>query len=127
VTVEPVLIIQVPSGSAIERQLRGQPPPALSTDEVIVQTGPTDARGVLEEMEGDVVLSLPAPQELGRRAAELRRVLDQAGLGTAPLVVVVQAGEELRQEEAAPLVEAARAARAARRPVILRIIRPSER
>lgn len=126
-TVEPVLIIQVPSGSAIERQLRGQPPPALSTDEVIVQTGPTDARGVLEEMEGDVVLSLPAPQELGRRAAELRRVLDQAGLGTAPLVVVVQAGEELRQEEAAPLVEAARAARAARRPVILRIIRPSER
>jgi hypothetical protein len=124
VTVEPVLIIQVPSGSAIERQLRGQPPPALSTDEVIVQTGPTDARGVLEEMEGDVVLSLPAPQELGRRAAELRRVLDQAGLGTAPLVVVVQAGEELRQEEAAPLVEAARAAR---RPVILRIIRPSER
>jgi hypothetical protein len=124
VTVEPVLIIQVPRGSAIERQLRDQPPAALSTDDVIVQTGPTDARGVLEEMEGDVVLALPAPQELGRRATELRRVLDQAGLGTAPLVVVVQAGEELREEEAAPLVEAARAAR---RPVILRIIRPSER
>ena len=123
-TVEPILIIQVPSGSAIERQLRDQPPPALSTDEVIVQTGPTDARGVLEEMAGDVVLALPAPQELERRAAELTRVLDQAGLGTAPLVVVVQAGEELREEEAAPLVEAARAAR---RPVILRIIRPSER
>ena len=123
-TVEPILIIQVPSGSAIERQLHDQPPPALSTDEVIVQTGPTDALGVLEEMEGDVVLALPAPQELERRAAELTRVLDQAGLGTAPLVVVVQAGEELREEEAAPLVEAARAAR---RPVILRIIRPSER
>ena len=89
-----------------------------------MQTGPTDARGVLEEMAGEVVLALPAPQELERRAAELTRVLDQAGLGTAPLVVVVQAGEELREEEAAPLVEAARAAR---RPVILRIIRPSER
>src|SRR5690348_17771888 len=46
-----------------------------------------------------------SPQELARRAAELKRVLDQAGLGTAPLVVVVQAGEELREDEAAPLVE----------------------
>ena len=123
-TEQPTLIIQVPSGSAIERQLRDRPPPALKTDEVIVQTGPTDARGVLEEMDGDVVLAVPGPQELARRAAELKRVLDHAGLGTAPLVVVVQAGEELREDEAAPLVEAARAAR---RPVILRIIRPSER
>ena len=51
-------------------------------------------------------------------------MLDQAGSGTPPLVVVIQAGEELREEEAAPIVDAARTAR---RPVILRIIRPSER
>jgi hypothetical protein len=121
---QPTLLIQVPGGSAIERQLRDRRPPSVSTDDVVVQTGPTDARGALEEMAGEIVLALPAPEELGRHAAELRHVLDQAGPGTAPLVVVVQAGEELLEEEAAPLVEAARSAR---RPVILRIIRPSER
>jgi hypothetical protein len=120
---QPTLIIQVPSGSAIERQLRQRPPASLIGDDVLVQTGPTDERGVLEEMAGDVVLALPAPEELGRQPAELRRVIDQAGPGTAPLVVVIQAGEELLEEDAAPLVNAARSAR---RPVILRVIRPSE-
>ena len=120
---QPTLIVQVPGGSAIERQLRDRPPASLIGDDVLVQTGPTDERGVLEEMAGDVVLALPAPQELGRQTAELGRVLDQAGPGTAPLVVVIQAGEELLEEEAAPLVDAARTAR---RPVILRVIRPSE-
>jgi hypothetical protein len=120
---QPTLIVQVPGGSAIERQLRERPPASLIGDDVLVQTGPTDERGVLEEMAGDVVLALLAPEELERQAAELTRVLDQAGPGTAPLVVVIQAGEELLEEEAAPLVNAARSAR---RPVILRVIRPSE-
>lgn len=121
---EPTLIVQVPRGSAIERQLRDRCPASLTADDVVVQTGPTDPRGVLEEMGGEVVFAIPAPQELGRQAAELKRVLDEAGSGTAPLVVVVDAGEELLDEEAAPLVGAARGAH---RPVILRIIRPSER
>lgn len=120
---QPTLIVQVPGGSAIERQLRDRPPASLIGDDVLVQTGPTDERGVLEAMAGDVVLALAAPEELGRRAGELTRVLDQAGPGTAPLVVVVQAAEELLEEEAAPLVNAARSAR---RPVILRVMRPSE-
>ena len=89
-----------------------------------MQTGPTDANGVLEALAGDVVLSLPAPEGLRRHAADLKRVIDQAGSGTAPLVVVIEAGEELLEEEVAPLVGAARTAR---RTVILRIVRPSER
>jgi hypothetical protein len=120
----PALIIQVPRGSAIERQLNDERPASLRADDVVLQTGPTDGRGVLEEMAGEVVLALPDPEELRRHAAELRHVLDQAGPGTAPLTVVIDAGEELLEEEAAPLVAAARAAR---RPVILRIVRPSER
>jgi hypothetical protein len=120
----PTLLIQVPRGSAIERQLHDRRPASLSADDVVVQTGPTDGSGVLEGMAGAVVLALPAPEELGRHAAELGHVLDQAGPGTAPLVVVIEAGEELLEEQAAPLVGAARAAR---RPVILRVIRPSER
>lgn len=120
---EPALLIQVPRGSAIEGQLRDRRPVSLRADDVLVQTGPTDDHGALEAMAGEVVLGLAGPDELGRRAGELKRVLDQAGTGTAPLVVVVEAAEELREEEAAPLLGAARRAR---RPVILRIIRPSE-
>jgi hypothetical protein len=117
------LIIQVPRGSAIERQLHDQPPASLRAEDVVVQTGSTDASGVLEEGGGEVVLALPAPEELRRQAAELSRILDQAGTGTSPLVVVIEAGEELVDQEAAPLIEAARKAP---RPVILRIVRPSE-
>jgi hypothetical protein len=121
---QPTLIIQVPRGSELERQLRDQRPASLVADDVLIQTGATDAQGVLEETSGEVVLAVPAPQELRRQAGELTRLLQEAGTGTAPLVVVIQAGEELLEDEAAPLVSAARRAR---RPVILRIIRPSER
>jgi hypothetical protein len=121
---EPTLIIQVPRGSAIERQLRDQPPPALSGDDVLVQTGPTDAHGNLEEMAGEVVLSVPAPEELTRSPDDLQRVLHQAGTGTAPLVVVVGAAEELQDHQVAAVVAAAHRAP---RTVILRVIRPSER
>jgi hypothetical protein len=121
---QPNLIIQVPRGSAIEKQLHDQPPASLTADDVLVQTGPTDARGVLEALAGEVVLALPAPEGLRRHAAELKRLLDDAGTGTAPLVVVIDAGEELLEEEVAPLVAAARTAH---RMVMLRVIRPSER
>ena len=121
---QPTLIIQVPRDSAIERQLRVGPPRAMRGDDVLVQTAATDEDGNLEALAGDVVLSVPAPEELVRQTDEVQRVLRQAGTGTAPLVIVVEAAEELQDDEAALVVAAAR--RAAR-PVILRIVRPSER
>lgn len=93
-------------------------------DDVLVQTGPTDDDGNLEQLPGEVVLSVPAPAELLRQAAELRRVLRMPGTGTAPLVIVVEAAEELQEDQAALVVETARRAP---RPVILRVVRPSER
>ncbi len=123
---EPILIIQVPRGSAIERQLREDPPAAARAGEVVVEAGITDEAGNLEPaLAGEVVLSLPAPEVLGQQAADVGRVLHQAGAGTDPLVIVVEAAEALADEELAPVVAAA--ARAPRRPVILRVIRPSER
>jgi hypothetical protein len=120
----PALIIQVPRGSNVERQLREEPPPALSTLEVLVQTGATDDQGVLEPpIGGEVVLSVPSPESLERQGEDVRRVVGQAGTGTAPLVIVVEAGEVLRQEDLEPVVAAASRAS---RPVILRVIRPSE-
>ena len=119
------MIIQVPGGSAVERQLREDPPPAAASPQVLVQTGETDPEGSLEPpSSGEVVLSLPAPEGLERQADDVRRVLGRNRTGTQPLVVVVEAAEELRQEELAPLVAAAERNE---RPVILRIIRPSER
>lgn len=121
---QPTLIIQVPRGSAIERQLRSGPPPAIDAHDVLVQAAPTDDQGNLEALAGEVVLSVPAPEELVRQADEMERVLRHPGTGTAPLVIEVGAAEELQPEQATLVVEAARRAP---RQVILRIVRPSER
>ncbi len=115
------LIIQVPRDSAVREQLGTRPPATVSGVEVVVEAGPTDADGNLESLTGgEVVLSVPSPEALEREADEVRRVITRAGTGSAPLVVVVEAAEELREEELAPVLEAA--AHTAR-PVILRVIR----
>jgi hypothetical protein len=121
---QPSLIIQVPRGSAIEAQLRSQPPAAVNADHVLVQTGPTDDRSNLEAMAGEVVLSYPSPEELTRHGDDVQRVVRLAGTGSAPVVVGVDAAEELREDQAALVVAAARHAP---RTVILRFMRPSER
>ena len=120
---QPNLIFQVPRGSEIERQLRSEPPLVFPSNEVLVETGPTDDQGNLEALAGETVLSVPSFAELARQAEELKRVLRRAGTGTEPLVVVVGAAEVLQDQEATAVVEAARDAP---RPVFVRVIRPSE-
>jgi hypothetical protein len=93
----------------------------LAGDAVVVETILTDAEGNLEPPpDGEVVLSVPSPETLRREPGEVHRVIAEAGEGVEPLVVVVEAAEELRDEELAVVREAAgRASRA----VILRVIR----
>jgi hypothetical protein len=67
-----------------------------------------------------VVLSVPSPESLAREADEVRRVIARAGTGVEPLVVVVEAAEELRDDELAAVVNATDHAS---RPVILRVLR----
>ena len=118
---EPALIVQVPRGSAVERRLREDPPTVVAGGEVTVQTSATDPEGNLEaSAAGEVVLSVPSPEALVRARDEVRRVIARAGTGVEPLLIVVEAAEELRDEELAPTVEAARHTP---RPVILRVIR----
>lgn len=118
---EPKLIIQVPRGGAVDRQLDADPPQSVSDGEVVVTAAPTDAQGHLDPpAAGDVVLSVPSPEALEREADEVRRVLARAGTGVEPLVVVVEAAEELREDELATVVEAAQHAS---RAVILRVVR----
>jgi hypothetical protein len=118
---EPRLIIQIPLGSAVERQFSVAPLPAVASGEVVVIAGATDAHGNLEAPgAGVVVLSVPSPETLAREAEEVRRVIGRAGAGAEPLVVVVEAAEELREDELAAVLEASdHTARA----VILRVIR----
>ncbi len=87
----------------------------------MVEVGPADAQGHLEPpAAGKVVLSVPSPEALAREPGEVRRVISQAGTGLDPLVLVVEAAEELREEELAAVLQAAGHTS---RPVILRILR----
>jgi hypothetical protein len=87
----------------------------------VVETLATDPQGSLEPPSaGEVVLSVASPEALAREAAEVRRVIAHAGTGVEPLVLEVEAAEELRDDELASVLEAAAHTS---RPVILRIIR----
>lgn len=118
---DPRLIIEVPRDGSVERQLRRERPEAIASGEVVVEAGPTDAQGNLEApAAGQLVYSVPSPEALPREADELRSVLQKAGSGVEPLVVAVEAAEELRAEELAVVLQAAEHAS---RPAILRIVR----
>jgi hypothetical protein len=67
-----------------------------------------------------VVLTVPSPESLSREPDEVHRVLSHLDTGEEPLVVVIEDAEELRDEELAPVVEAAKRTTL---PVILRVIR----
>jgi hypothetical protein len=116
---DPTLILQIPAGGALDQQLRTDPPPTLAN--VVVERGSTDEQGVLDAPDaGQVVLSVPSPEALRREGDVVRQVIDAAGTSTEPIVIVVEAAEELREEE---LAAVATAAARAPRPVILRVIR----
>ena len=117
----PRLIIELPDGGAVARQLSTRALSSVASGEVVVEAGPTDAEGNLESpAAGQVVISVLSPEALQREAGEVRRAIAQAGTGVEPLVVVVEAAEELRDEELdAVLAGASHTSRG----VILRIVR----
>jgi hypothetical protein len=117
----PVLIIELPRGGLVARQFADRPPSSVASGEVVVEAGPTDAHGHLEPPSaGQVVLTVPSPETLAREAAEVRRVIAGAETGVDPLVVVIEAAEELREDELAAVLDGARQSS---RAVILRIVR----
>ena len=118
---DPKLIIQLPRGGAVDRQLSADAPPSVAAGDVMIQHGPTDAHGHLDPpVAGHVVLSVPSPEALERDPAAVRRVIAQAGTGTEPLVVVIEAAETLAEAELAVVLDAAAHTS---RAVLLRIIR----
>lgn len=113
------LIVQVARGAAVERQLRRDPPASVASGAAVLDVGTADEHGRLEPPRaGQLVLSVPSPEALARQSDDVRRVIDRAGEGVEPLVVVVEAADELRDDELAAVLDAAR--RTAR-SVILRV------
>jgi hypothetical protein len=114
------LIIQVPRASAVDRHLREDPPPSVASGRVVIERLPADAEGrVLPPAAGEVILSVLSPEALAREADQVRQVIKQAAADGEPLVVVVEAAEELRDDELAAVLDSAARTR---RVVLLRVL-----
>ncbi len=115
------LIVQLPRGGELERELRADPLPSVTSGVAVLEVLDADEEGAIEAPDvGQVVLSLPSPEALAREADTVRRVVERAGTGAEPLVVEVEVAEHLREEELAALLDAVEHAP---RPVILRAMR----
>jgi hypothetical protein len=113
------LIIQLPAGSALDRQLQEDPPPSVTSGRAVIESLTADPEGRIVPPEaGEVVLSLLSPEALRREADTVRREVLEAD-GDEPPVVVLQVAEELREDELSVLV---RAADQAKRTVILCVL-----
>src|SRR5262249_30051756 len=116
---EPSVIVQLPRDSAIDHELHAYPLPSVASGHVVLDHLPPGRDGRLEPPEGsEIVMSVPSPEAL-RQPSEVRDVIEQAPDKRKPLMIIVEAAEELRQEELAVVVDAAERAH---RKVIIRIM-----
>lgn len=119
-TGESILIVQLPRDGAVDRQFRTDPPPSVASGQVVLDHVLREADGRLPPPEaGEIVMSVPSPEALAREPSEVRDVIGQAPDDHEPLVIIVQAAEELREEELAVVLDAAAGTE---RPVILRVM-----
>ncbi|MGD0706198.1 MAG: hypothetical protein ABSA02_40750 [Trebonia sp.] len=101
------LIIQVPAGSAIDRQLELDPPPSVASGRAVVERLSADVDGTIAPPEaGQVVLTFLSPEALRREAEQVRREIRPDDSGEPP-VVVIEVAEYLREDELAALLQAA--------------------
>ena len=118
-TSDAVVIVQLPRGGAVDRYLRAYPPPGAASGQVVVEPVAAEPDGRLGPPEaGEVVMSVLSPEAL-RDQQQVRDVIRQAAPDSGPLVIVIEAAEELREDELAAVLDAA--ARADR-AVVLRVM-----
>jgi hypothetical protein len=114
------LIVQLPRDGAVARQFRTDPPPSVADGQVVPDHIPREAGGRLGPPEaGEVVMSVLSPEALTREPDQVWDVIRRAAAGDEPLVIIVQAAEELREEELAVVLDAAARSH---RHVIMRIM-----
>jgi len=116
---EPSVIVQLPRDSAIDHELRAYPLPSVASGQVVLDHVLPGPDGRLEPPEAsEIVMSVPSPEGL-RQQSEVRDVIEQAPDKHKPLMIIVEAAEELREDELAAVVDAAEHAH---RRVIIRIM-----
>jgi len=119
-TSEAGVIVQVPRGGSVDRNLRANPPPSIAGGRAILEHITGEAAGGLGPPEaGEVVMSVLSPEALTREPEQVRHVIRRAPAGDRPLVIIVQAAEELREDELAVVLDAADRAR---RRIIVRVM-----
>ena len=119
-TSDAVVIVQLPRDSAVDNYLRTYPPPSVASGRVVLDHVAAEPDGRLGPPEsGEVVMSVLSPEALGRERQQVQDVIRQAAPGAGPLVIIVEAAEELREDELTAVVDAATRAR---RTVVLRML-----
>ena len=119
-TSDAVVIVQVPRGGAVDRYLRTYPPPSVASGRAVVDRVAAEPDGRLGPPEaGEVVMSVLSPEALRSDQQEVRDVILQAAPDSGPRIIVIEAAEELREDELAAVLDAA--ARAGR-AVVLRVL-----
>jgi hypothetical protein len=114
------VIVELARDGAVDRYLRADPPPSLTSDQVVLDHIEADPPGGIGPPEaGEVVMSVLSPEALTRDAQELRDAVAGAEVSDEPLTIVVEAAEYLREDELAVVLDAARRAD---RLVVLRIM-----
>ena len=119
-TSDAVVIVQLPRGSAVDQYLRTYPPPSVASGRVVLDQMAAEPDGRLGPTEtGEVVMSVLSPEALTRDQQQVQDVIRHAAAGAGPLVIIVQAAEELREDELAVVLDAAVRAR---RDVVVRVM-----
>jgi len=113
------VIVQLPRGGAVDRHFRADPPPSVADGRVVLDHIRGDADGCLGPPDaGEVIMSVLSPEALTRERRQVQDVVRRA-TGAEPLVIIVQAAAELREDQLAVVLAAAGHTH---RPVILRIM-----
>jgi hypothetical protein len=113
------LIVQLPAGSAIDRNLEADPPSSVASGRVVVERIQPGPEGTIQPpVAGQVLLSFLSPEDLRRETDQIKREIGPAD-GSEPPVVVVEVAEYLREDELTFLLQAAAEAK---RVVILCIL-----
>ena len=114
------LIVELARDGAADRSLSVAPPPSVVSGRVVLDHIETDVDGRLNPPPvGEVILSVLSPEALRRDRQEVEDAIGEAVTGDEPLVIVVEAAEELREDELAVVLDAADRAD---RVVILRVM-----
>jgi hypothetical protein len=113
------VIVELARDGAVDRNLRADPPSSVASGRVVLDHFAVGPDGHLEPPGGgEVVLSVLSPEAL-RDRQQVQDVLLQTDASDEPPVILVEAAEELREDELDAVLDAADRVQ---RVVILRIM-----